>query len=117
MATTQKYSAEEAAQLTGVTKAALRYYEREQLIGPIERDANNYRHYTADDVDWIKMIKMLRDMGIPIQSLKGVQETSMPERLDYLVEYRQTVRDRINRLEETDAFLATKIDYLRQHKI
>lgn len=108
------YSAEETAQLTALSKATLRYYESEKLIGPIARDAHQYRLYTEQDLEWIKVIKMLRDLGIPVKDLKGVLETSMPERLAGLIKYRQMVQTKIRDLETTDQFLDQKINYMKK---
>lgn len=53
----QTYSAEQAAQLIGLSKATtLRFYEEKELIDPILRDKNGYRCYTNDDIEWIKVI-------------------------------------------------------------
>lgn len=44
------YTAKEAANLTGLSTAALRYYEKEKLLPPIARNSRKYRQYTDDDI-------------------------------------------------------------------
>lgn len=39
------FSTKEVVVITGMTKDALRYYEQQQLIGPVPRNHNNYRQY------------------------------------------------------------------------
>lgn len=113
----QTYSAEQAAQMTDISKAALRYYEKNDIIGPIARDEHGYRCYTEDDLDWIRVIILIREIGIPIKSLIGIQKSSMRERVNYLIDYRQTVQAEIKKLENTDKMLEKKITYLTTNKL
>lgn len=64
----------------GVTKQALIYYEKEGLIKP-KRDANNYRNYSEEDVEIIKLILFLRSLEITIDEIKLIlkEELSIRE--------------------------------------
>lgn len=64
------YSAKETAEITGLSTAALRYYEKEKLLPPIARSSQKYRQYTDEDIEWIRMIQCMRTANIPIQSIK-----------------------------------------------
>lgn len=64
------YSAKEAAEMTGLSTATLRYYEKEQLLPPIARTKQKYRQYSDSDIEWIKMVQCLRMANVPIQSVK-----------------------------------------------
>lgn len=64
------YSAKEAAEITGLTTATLRYYEREQLLPPISRTGQRYRRYSEADIEWITMIQCLRMANVPIRSIR-----------------------------------------------
>lgn len=64
------YSAKEAAEITGLSTATLKYYEREKLIPQITRTDQKYRQYTDTDIEWIKMIQCMRMANIPIHSIK-----------------------------------------------
>ncbi len=64
------YSAKEAAKITGLSTATLRYYEKEKLLPPIARNSQKYRQYTDEDIEWIKMIQCMRTANIPIHSIK-----------------------------------------------
>ena len=68
------YSAKEAAEITGLSTATLRYYEREKLIPQITRTDQKYRQYTDTDIEWIKMIQCMRMANIPIRSIKQYVE-------------------------------------------
>lgn len=64
------YSAKEAAEMTGLTTAALRYYEREQLLPVIGRTEQRYRQYSDTDIEWINMVRCLRGAHVPIRSIR-----------------------------------------------
>ena len=64
------YSAKEAAEMTGLTTATLRYYEKEQLLPAIERTEQRYRKYSDTDIEWIKMVQCLRMANVPIRSIR-----------------------------------------------
>lgn len=64
------YSAKEVAQITGLSTAALRYYEKEKLLPPIARNNQKYRQYSDEDIEWIRMIQCMRSANIPIHSIK-----------------------------------------------
>lgn len=64
------YSAKEAAEITGLSTAALRYYEKEKLLPQIARNEQKHRQYTDEDIEWVKMIQCMRTANIPIHSIK-----------------------------------------------
>ena len=64
------YSAKETAQMTGLSTATLRYYEKEKLLPQIARNSQKYRQYTDEDIEWIKMVQCMRMANIPIHSIK-----------------------------------------------
>ena len=64
------YSAKEAAEITGLSTATLRYYEKEKLLPQIARNSLKYRQYTDEDIEWIKMIQCMRMANIPIQPIR-----------------------------------------------
>ena len=48
----------------GMTRANIRYYEKEGLLSTTIRNENNYREYTEEDVEQLQKIKILRLLGI-----------------------------------------------------
>ncbi|ASK27018.1 MerR family transcriptional regulator [Neisseria chenwenguii] len=59
----------EFAAQTGLSPATLRFYEKEGLLLP-QRDANGYRAYSEQDIDWALCILRLKQMGVPLTQMK-----------------------------------------------
>lgn len=64
------YSAKKAAEITGLSTAALRYYEKEQLLPAINRSKQKYRQYSDTDIEWIKIVRCLRKANVPVRSIR-----------------------------------------------
>ena len=64
------YSAGELAKNLGITKDTLRYYEKEGLLPPIKRDSSGHRVYSESDMEWIFLIRCLRDTDMQIYKIK-----------------------------------------------
>lgn len=77
--------------IIGVSKQTLFYYENEKLID-VQRDDNGYRNYSQNNIDQLKMIKSLRDLGISIDDIRLVLkgEISFNEVLKIQKEYLET---------------------------
>lgn len=59
----------DAEKLTGLTIKSIRYYEEKRLIN-IERDKeNDYRNYTEEDIERLKLIKILRYIDFSIEEI------------------------------------------------
>ena len=56
-------------QLVGITKGNIRFYEKEGLLTPGRDRDNGYRDYSDADVAWLKKIKLLRMLDVPIEEI------------------------------------------------
>lgn len=63
----------------GIPRATVRYYEREGLLTPA-RGGNNYRDYTQEDLDTLEKICLLRQLDMPLDTIKAVQRGEVPLR-------------------------------------
>nr|WP_207745381.1 MerR family transcriptional regulator [Clostridium tyrobutyricum] len=70
-----------AAEKTGLTKKAIKYYECEGLINPSKNSSNNYREYTDTDIVKLNLIGALRVIDIPVSEIKCLIEgnKSLPD--------------------------------------
>ena len=67
----------EIEQQLGIPRANVRYYEKEGLLHP-QRSANNYRVYTDGDVETLKKIRLLRQLDMPVETIRAVQAGEVP---------------------------------------
>ncbi len=58
-----------AAAMFDLSVDTLRYYERVGAIPPVQRNKSGYRDYTTKDLNWIYLVKNLRNAGLSIKSL------------------------------------------------
>lgn len=96
------YTAGEVAKKLGLTKDGLRYYEKEGLLPPIERDVSGHRAYSEADVEWIYLIRCLRDTDMPIFRIKQYVSllmqggnNSIPERRTILKEHQTYIVEKL----------------------
>ncbi|MCA0993749.1 MerR family transcriptional regulator [Pseudalkalibacillus hwajinpoensis] len=64
------YSMKEITVLTNQSASAIRYYEKEEILPSIERDANGVRRYTENNLEWLHFILALRSTNMPIAEIK-----------------------------------------------
>ncbi len=108
------YSAKEAAEKTGLSTAALRYYEKEQLLPQISRTSQKYRQYSDSDIEWIKMVQCLRRANVPIQSVKKyiallVQGgKTMEQRYGMVQDYIRNIQEQMDQLQNALALTREK---------
>jgi MerR family copper efflux transcriptional regulator len=58
-----------ASRLTGLTTKAIRFYERAGLIPAAPRTETGYRRYTDQDVRWLRLIRRMRLLGVPLEQI------------------------------------------------
>lgn len=82
----------------GITKANIRFYEKEGLISPERNDENNYREYSERDVEQLERVKVLRVLGVPICDIRELQKGTIT--LDTVMTHRlKTIQDEEKNLE------------------
>ncbi|MFC3491343.1 MerR family transcriptional regulator [Glycomyces rhizosphaerae] len=93
----------EVAELLDLSAHTLRYYERVGLV-EVARDGLGHRVYDAEAVRRLVFLTRMRLSGMPMRDLQhyialvDAGDATEPERLDMLVEHRDTVRRQIREL-------------------
>ena len=113
------YSIGEFSKVTGLGIHTLRYYEHENLIVPL-RNASNRRGYSEKDIAWIAFIKRLKATGMPIKEIKKYAalraegDVTLSERMEMLIQHRQSLNEQIRQLQEHEAMLDEKIAFYQR---
>lgn len=64
----------EVASLTGLSISNIRFYERKGLIDPGRQKESQYRDYTKEDVERLKLIILYRKMDFSIEKIAALVE-------------------------------------------
>ena len=67
----------ELEDLLSVSRSNIRFYEKQGLFAP-ERQDNNYREYTQQDIEALKRILVLRKMGFTVEEIRLIQSNRLP---------------------------------------
>lgn len=111
-----KYSIGEVAQVSGLTRDTLRWYERIGLMDYIGRDSSGKRRFSDQDLRWLHLIGCLRATGMSVADmvhyaqLVRAGDATTPQRLEMFRNTREGVLARIEDLHATLAVLDHKIE-------
>jgi DNA-binding transcriptional MerR regulator len=74
----------EIAERTGVSRDAIRLYERLGLLNNVTRphEYNTYKNYGIENVFRINMIKEMQRIGLKLKECKGVMEALVNDEMD-----------------------------------
>ncbi|WP_180250254.1 MerR family transcriptional regulator [Bacillus toyonensis] len=95
------YTIRDISVKTGLSKATLRYYEKEGLLPFVKRDCHGSRLYNDENVEWIKYILVLRSTGMSISQIKKYVELyhqgnhTIQERKQLILSHKKHVEDEI----------------------
>ena len=68
------FSPSQAAEQSGFSLDTLRYYERIGLLDGIDRAPSGHRRFRDDDLEWLGVLRCLRDTGMPIAQMRRYAE-------------------------------------------
>ena len=62
-------NAKQTEQATGISRRNLRFYEQQGLIHPARNADNDYRDYSQEDIEALKLIRALRMLDAPLEEI------------------------------------------------
>jgi DNA-binding transcriptional MerR regulator len=89
------------ARLAGLTVGALRHYDEVDLLRPAKVDPETgYRSYRRDQLDAARMIVRLRDLEVPLETIRAYLAADDPnERRRLMADHRRRIEARTFRLQ------------------
>lgn len=111
----------EASERTGVSSAAIRYYEKELLIPAIDRSETGNREIDDRIIRRINFVKQMRAAGMSIENLRKYiqlfdsQEENDQEQQDFLREQLTEMEERRDDLQAAIDHLHFKLDHFYDH--
>jgi DNA-binding transcriptional MerR regulator len=67
-----EYSSGDLARATGNTVRTIRFYEEQGLLRPAEVSEGGHRRYTKEDLEKLRLIADLREVGLPLSEIRAV---------------------------------------------
>ncbi|EAK8930576.1 MerR family transcriptional regulator [Listeria monocytogenes] len=113
----------QAADMFGLTVDTLRYYERVGVIPPVHRNESGYRDYKTNDLNWVYLVKNLRNAGLSVESLiefatlAQLRETQNVEaaQKQVLVDQLKELDEKLAEMKKVRELLVYKIDSYDSH--
>ena len=115
----------ELAKKTGLTVHTIRFYEEEGLLDTrhVQRGANNYRSYSPEAIERLKLIKQAQATGFTIMELKELAEAydagtlSNEQQVVSLRRKVEAIGRQIAELEQLQTILLSKLAGMEQKEM
>ncbi len=98
------------AELAGVSKETIRYYERRNLISKPDRMDSGYRLFSQRHIDQIRFIKRAQELGFTLAEIKDLLNLKMDEQTNcsrIKQEAEQKYQDVIRKIEDLERIKTT----------
>jgi DNA-binding transcriptional MerR regulator len=117
------YTIKQVSEKSSLPPHVLRYYENEGLLPGVARSRNGIRRYSENDLEWLALIRCLKNTGMSIKQIKNFVELSvrgeetLKERCELLREHKRHVEDQIREMQKHLEKVTRKIDHFtRQYE-
>lgn len=114
------YSTKEVTQKSGLSMHTLRYYEKQRLLPPIQRDLNGTREYSDADLEWFILIRCMRAAGMSIEYIRNYIDlckqgpSTISERKDIILLQKKILEEQKRKVEENLRMIELKIKYYQE---
>jgi DNA-binding transcriptional MerR regulator len=103
---------QELAEQTGLTAYTIRFYEKEGLLDRrhVHREDNNYRNYSDEAIERLKLVKKFQGVGCSLAELKDIlqdHDTHARSNQEVMEWICQKMREIERRKDELDQMLGT----------
>lgn len=108
------YTVKEAAQITGLTEHAVRFYTDKALVPSVQRNENNIRLFDEESINWLHGIKCLKQSGMPIDVIKMYidlcleGDSTIPQRYRLMMEHKEAALAKLEEAKQHVAHLEEK---------
>lgn len=111
------YSMKETCEKVGMSYQTLKFYCNQGLIPNVKRDANNYRVFDDNNINWIKSLFCLKRCGMSIDEMKSYLnlclqgKSSIPERKVMLEAKKKELEAKKKEIEDSLSFINWKENF------
>ncbi|GBF75556.1 MerR family transcriptional regulator [Paenibacillus sp. 598K] len=101
------HTVKEAAQLTGLTEHAIRFYTDKGLVPSVQRNPNNIRLFDEESINWLHGVRCLKQSGMPIETIKTY--------VDLCLKGESTLQERCSLMREHQEAALSKLEEAKRH--
>lgn len=110
---------QELAEQTGLTAYTIRFYEKEGLLDRrhVQRQTNNYRNYSDEAIERLKLVKKFQGIGCSLAEMKDILQDrdtharTNQEVIDWIRYKMQEIERRKDDLDQMLGTLHKMLDY------
>ena len=95
-----EYTVNKLAEISGVTKRTLRYYDEIGLLKPTRINTSGYRIYGKNEVNRLQQILLYRAMGVSLDAIKQIMTSESYDVLNALKSHREKLLEQRAQLEQ-----------------
>ncbi|MCL6444111.1 MAG: MerR family transcriptional regulator [Alicyclobacillus sp.] len=112
---------QELAEKTGLTVYTIRFYEKEGLLDSrhVRREENNYRNYSEEAIERLKLVKKFQGVGFSLAELKEIlqeHDANTLTNLQVIELIRQKMSEIARKKDEYDLILGT-LNWMLDYRI
>lgn len=100
------YTIKEVAKKMDISEHTLRFWAKCGFFPFVQRNANNIRMFSEDDLGWVRIVKCLRSVGTENKAIKRY--------IDLCIQGDSTIEERYNIILETKKKALEQFDELKQ---
>jgi len=107
----------DVARETGLSADTLRYYEKSEVIGPVDRERGGRRRYSRRDVEWLDFVNCLKSTGMPLDSIREYRRLMLlgnetaAQRKELMVQHKERLECEITKLQGAMNHINWKIEF------
>ena len=106
------YTVKQLADLAGVSRRTLHYYDEIGLLRPFSTTKTGYRQYDDDALFRLQQILFYREIGLDLKQIREILDDPNFDLISALQSHRQTMQDKMKRLETLIQTVDTTIMHL-----
>ncbi len=107
------FTISEFAEISGLSRQTLIYYDRIGLFSPAVVAENKYRLYSHNQIGIISIISILSDLGVPLKDIAGIVKNVSPKTIETILETQLSIiNDKINKLNLLSELVELRLESL-----
>lgn len=113
------YTIKDVSEKMKISEHTLRFWSKSGFFPFVQRDKNNTRIFSEEDLNWIKIVKCLRATGIDNKSIKQYIEmciagdSTIPQRYEIIKKAKEKALNEISELNKQLEMLEYKENYYK----